>query len=253
MNKKVYTCHWFYIILIILAVVSTACDAQTAQGSTKTTTSNELPLLLWEGSALFAEDPTECHHLSVTQDYHTFVGLCDGEQTEVEFVNNSEGGLADMIARFAPFQADTTQGRVTFNGEGEIVGPAWEHAIASWAQFTYAELATGRVGAANRTVLTWNLGEQSGQPNKCQMLFVLAHGYATVGLTPCEGGQMEVITSDWIDPADWEQFDTWLYTNAPLYQDNNYLDGRGTVEMSDTEAVALAEWAETVYAKLIEK
>ena len=64
---------------------------------------------------------------------------------------------------------------------------------------------------------------------------------------------MEVIANDWIDPTDWEQFDTWLYTKRPFYQDNNYLDGFGTVEMSNTEAAVLAEWAETVYAKLIQK
>lgn len=78
------------------------------------------------------------------------------------------------------------------------------------------------------------------------MLLVLGHGYATAGLTLCEGGQMEVITSDWLDPVDWEQFDVWLYNNAPFHQGNNYLDGRGTVEMSVTEAAVLAGWAETV-------
>lgn len=245
--------NWFYTILVILTMVSSACAAQSAQGLAETPTNNAAPLLLWEGPALFAEAPTECHRLSVTQDYQAFVGLCDGEQTEIEFVTNREGGLADIIAHFAPFQADTSRGRITFKGNGEIAGPAWERAITNWAQFTHAELVNGRVGAANRTVLAWNLGEQSGQPDKCQMLLVLGHGYATAGLIPCEGGQMEVITNGWIDPADWEQFDTWLYSNAPFYQDNNYLDGRGTVEMSAKEANALVEWAETMYAKLIQK
>ena len=245
--------NWLCVVLTILILVGSACAAQTAQGSAKTATNDEAAVVLWEGPALFAEDSTECHRLSVTQDYRAFVGLCDGEQTVVEFVTNREGGLDDMIARFAPFQADTPQGRITFNGHGEIAGPAWEHAIANWAQFTHAELASGRVGAANRTVLAWNLGEQSNQPNKCQMLLVLVHGYATAGLTPCAGGQIEVITSDWIDLADWEQFDTWLYTTAPFYRDNNYFDGRGAIELSAKEVAVLAEWVETVYAKLIQK
>ena len=221
--------NWLCVVLTILILVGSACAAQTAQGSAKTATNDEAAVVLWEGPALFAEDSTECHRLSVTQDYRAFVGLCDGEQT------------------------DTPQGRITFNGHGEIAGPAWEHAIANWAQFTHAELASGRVGAANRTVLAWNLGEQSNQPNKCQMLLVLVHGYATAGLTPCAGGQIEVITSDWIDLADWEQFDTWLYTTAPFYRDNNYFDGRGAIELSAKEVAVLAEWVETVYAKLIQK
>ena len=249
---------WFYIIPIIMTVAGMACGVQPAQSSAEATAvnsppataaNNETALLLWEGPALFAEDQTECHHLVVTRDNRAQIGQCDREQTEVEFVTNREGGLADMISRFAPFQADTPQGRLTFNGQGEIAGPAWERAITGWVQFTYAELASGRVGAANRTVLAWNLGEQEGQ---CQILLVLSHGYATAGRTPCEGGQMEVIASDWVDTTNWEQFDAWLYNRAPLYQDSSYLDGRGTTEMSLEEANALAGWAETVYAKLVQ-
>ncbi|MDX1520990.1 MAG: SH3 domain-containing protein, partial [Anaerolineae bacterium] len=87
---------------------------------------------------------------------------------------------------------------------------------------------------------------------QCQMLLVLADGYATAGLTPCEGGQMQVLASGWVEPAQWEQFDTWLYNRGPVYQDNSYLDGRGTTEMSSTETAALTEWAKAVYAELSE-
>jgi len=251
--------YWFYITLIILAITGSACGARPVSTSTETpvasvappatatAANNEADLLLWEGPALFAEDQTECHRLRVTNENKAFTGLCAGEPAEVEFVNNQNGGLTDMVARFAPFQTDTPQGRITFNGKGEITGPAWERAITNWAQFTYAELATGHVGAANRTVLAWNLGEQNGQ---CRMLLVLSHGYATAGLTPCAGGQMEVLADGWIDTADWEQFDTWLYNRAPLYQDNNYFDGRGSTDMHTSESAALADWVETVYAKL---
>jgi hypothetical protein len=247
-----------YFILIILTVIGAACGVQAAQSSTETTpvtpppvtkANDEAILLLWEGPALFAGDPTECHRLRLTQDYLAFVGLCDGEQTEVEFGPNQNGGLADMKARFAPFQVDTPQGRLTFKGQGEIASPAWERAVASWARFTYAELATGRAGAANRTGLAWNVGEQGG---RCQMLLVLSHGYATAGLAPCTGGQMEIIASDWVGTAEWEQFDAWLYNRAPLYQDSSYLAGWGTTDMSVEEVAALADWAAAVYARLTE-
>lgn len=206
--------------------------------------------LLWEGPALFAEDQTECHRLRITQDNRVFIGLCAGEQTEVEFVAGGEGGWADMVSRFAPFQSDTPDEHIIFNGRGQIAGPAWERAITTWARFTYAELASGHIGAANRTVLAWNLGEQPDQPGQCRMLIVLAHGYATASLTPCAGGQMQVLAGGWVAPAEWEQFDTWLYSRAPFYQDNSYLDGRGTTAMNAEEAAALAAWAEDVYATL---
>jgi len=246
---------WLYIIFIILTVIGPACGVQSTQSSTETTAATsppaaatgEAPLLLWEGPALFAEDPAECHRLRVTEDYQVHTGLCSGEQTAIEFAATGAGGLAEMAARFAPFQADLPQGRLTFNGQGEIGGPAWQRALTTWAQFTYAELATGHIGAANRTALAWNLGEQEG---RCHILLVLSHGYATAGLSPCTGGQMEVIADDWVDPANWEQFDVWLYNRAPFYQGNSYLDGRGTTEMSSSEAAALAEWANKVYAKL---
>ena len=176
---------WFYIILIIMTVAGMACGVQPAQSSAETTAvisppataaNSEVALLLWEGPALVAEDQTEFHRLVVTKNNRVLIGQCNSEQTGVEFVTNRKGGLADMIARFAPFQADTPQGRLTFNDEGEIAGPAWECAITRWAQFTYAELASGRVGAANRTVLAWSLGEQEGMPDLVGAVSRLCHG-----------------------------------------------------------------------------
>lgn len=247
---------WTYVILITLTVAVWGCGLQQAQSSANPTVTdssttpaanNGVTLLLWEGPALFAEDQTECHRLVVANADQAVIGPCNGQQRQVEFVVNREGGLADMIARFASFQAETSQGRITFNGQGQMADPAWQRAVASWAQFTYAELASGHVGAANRTVLAWNVGEQNG---RCQMLVVLSHGYATAGLTPCAGGQMEVLASGWVGTADWEQFDAWLYNRTSLYQDNNYLDGRGTTKMSAQETAALAKWVKRVYAKL---
>jgi len=245
----------FGLSIILIVMTLSACGVQPSsevdaaelpQETTQPNHAGEM-WLLWEGPALFAEDPTACHRLQITTQGQAFFGPCNGEQAEVDFVTNQNGGLTAMLAHFAPFQADTPQGRITFNGQGAESGPAWERALSSWAQFTYAELASGRTGAANRTVLAWNLGEQTGQ---CQMLLVLAHGYATAGLTPCEGGQMQVLANGWVDTAEWEQFDAWLHNRAPFYQDNNYLDGRGAAEMTTGEAAALAAWAKEVYAKV---
>jgi hypothetical protein len=153
-----------------------------------------------------------------------------------------------MLARFAPFALNRPNERLVFNGQGQISGPEWQRAITIWAQTTQAQLATGHVGAANNTVLAWNLGQEV---NQCRMLLVLAYGYATAALNPCEGGQMQVLANDWIDPADWSQFDSWLYTRAPFYQQNSYFDGRGTDETNAAEADALADWAERVYTRLV--
>jgi hypothetical protein len=207
-------------------------------------------LLAWQGPALFGEDANLCQRLLVTTDYRTFVGPCEGDLTQVEFAVDNTGGVLDMLAHFAPFQADTDFGSITLRGHGEEAGPAWERAVASWAQVTSAELATGHVGAANRTALAWKVGETGGL---CRMLLVLTHGYATVVEAPCSGGQAQPVAAGWVDSAAWAQFDRWLSDVMPFYQDNNYLDGRGKREMSTEEAAALGEWAMTVYAQLMEE
>ena len=248
------------IIFIIAGLVGSACNIQpgAAVEDNPSPTAAAQPadidetLLLWEGPALFAEDQTECHRLRLTADDRAMVARCAGEATEVDFVANQNGGWDEILSRFGPFEMETTDGRIDFRGMGDIGGPAWERAITVWAQYTYAELASGRISAAGHTVLAWNLGEYPLQPGQCQMLIVLLHGYATAGLVPCAGGQMQVIASNWLDTADWEQFDTWLYNRASYYQGNSYFDGRGTTEMSDSETIALAEWAKTVYTKLIQ-
>jgi hypothetical protein len=192
---------WRFTFLITVAFMALACvgaqpgavvvettpapaatsEAPTAAPVIEPQAESDQTLLLWEGPALFAEDQSECHRLQLTAANQALLGPCAGEQREVEFNPSGEGALADMIARFAPFQAETAEGRLTFNGQGQIGGPAWERALTVWASVTYAELATGHVAAASRTVLAWRVAEQEEQ---CQMLLVLAHGYATRSLVP---------------------------------------------------------------------
>ncbi|MDX1523366.1 MAG: hypothetical protein R3264_17205, partial [Anaerolineae bacterium] len=95
---------WLVALLTIVAVVGLACVGQPDEvasldvpvepaevvnvvaGSPLPTPAQPAddnagaPLLLWEGSALFAEDPAECHRLRLTQDYQAFLGLCDGQE-----------------------------------------------------------------------------------------------------------------------------------------------------------------------------
>jgi hypothetical protein len=98
--------------------------------------------------------------------------------------------------------------------------------------------------------MSWFLGEVPDHPGDCQHLVVLSHGYAYSNITPCEGGDIKEQVGGWVETAEWEQFDTWLYNQAPVYQDNNYFSGQSSAEMSEAEAAELAEWAKTVYAQV---
>jgi len=207
--------------------------------------------LIWNGAILpTGEQGETCNSLTLTTDNRALLGPCDGTPTEAELFGTQAQEWPELLARFAPFETETSDERIVFRGTGDVGGPAWERAITFWARITTAELAFGRVSATGPTVLAWNLGPVPGESDTCRRLIVMAYGYATAGLTPCEGGPMEVTSSGWLDTAAWEQFDAWLYNNAPFYQNDSYLDGRGATQMNSAEAAALESWAKTVYANL---
>ncbi len=208
-------------------------------------------VLLWAGSVLPSGEKGEgCTSLTITIAGQAKVGPCDGEQQEVEFMPNLGREWSDIVARFAPFETEMPNERIVFNGRGDLAGSVWQRAVTAWARLAAAELASGKISATGPTVLAWNLGELPDQPGICQRLIVLVYGYATAATTPCAGGNTIDSVSGWIDPADWEQFDAWLYASAPVYQNDNYLDGRGSAEMSEADVAALAAWARAVYDKI---
>lgn len=230
---------------------SSPSTAATPTGETVDATPNQGNeiALQWTGSLLPSGEPGEsCHNLTITAAGQAMAGPCDGERQDVSSRLGQE--WRDIVTRFAPFETENPDERIVFKGQGELAGPVWERAVTAWARLAAAQLSSGQVSATGPTVLAWNLGEVSDQPGVCQRLIGLIYGYATAALTPCEGGDTISSTSGWIDPADWEQFDAWLYANAPVYQDDSYLDGRGTAEMSQAEISALTAWAQMVYEKI---
>ncbi len=222
----------------------------TSAGQPSSPESGDNAALVWSGSILpGGETGGVCSSLTLTTGSQALVGPCDGAQTEVPLSYNHDQDWTQILARFAPFELETPAERIDFRGQGEISGPAWERAITAWARISAAELGSGKVSATGRTVLAWTLGELPDQPGSCRRLIVLIHGYAVAATGPCQGGPTESSTGGWIDTADWEQFDRWLYGSTPLYQDDNYLDGRGSRAMSANEVEALSTWARTVYDK----
>lgn len=206
--------------------------------------------LIWEGISLANSPQGDCVGLTLSVDGQARIGPCGAVDTPVEFLADQPGGWTEILARFAPFEQEIPDGRIVFRGQGQIGSPAWQRAISSWAEFTYAELASGRVSASGRTVMSWWLGELPDQPGLCRHLVVLTHGYTNANITPCAGGQVQDTVIGWIDPAAWDQFDAWLVDRAPVYQDNDYFSGEGTSAMSEADIAALADWAGQVYAGL---
>jgi hypothetical protein len=207
-------------------------------------------LLEWEGYTEMGDgDASVCKHLTLTTDQATF-GVCAGEPETQPFPGNTMSEWADIQTNFAPFILETAQDRLQFNGQGGRAGEAWQRALLAWTHFTYGQLASGRVSAAGRTALSWHFGEIAEQPGQCLHLTVLVYGYAYVEQRPCAGGEPQILGAGWLTDEEITQFDALFYSHAPLYEGDNYLDGRGEQEWSEAEIGGLAGWAEQVQTRL---
>ena len=98
--------------------------------------------------------------------------------------------------------------------------------------------------------MSWFFGQMPDQAQVCEHLTVLSYGYAYAETANCEGGEIIDATGDWLTDAEMIQLDQWLYGRAPLYVERNYLDGQGHEQMSEAEAIAVAQWAATVRARI---
>lgn len=199
--------------------------------------------ILGDGGAV-----TECHRLAVAADGTTWAGSCD--QAEVE-TQAAPFQWAEILERFAPFVYKSGEGDLIFAGQGDLYHSAWQRALVAWAQISHAETVSGRVSATSRTALSWWLGEVEGETGVCRHLIVLSHGYAYANADPCTGGETETVAQGWLTTEEMAAFDGWIYQAAPTYAEDSYLDGRGEQELSQDELAQLAEWAETLYQRLV--
>jgi hypothetical protein len=224
--------------------------APTSEPSSPPSGRGEEVVLTWEGDPLPDDNQAECRSLRLTAAGQAMLGPCGAVENPGQMLAGQAREWSEMLVRFAPFTAETIQGRVDFQGQGQITSPAWQRAIAAWARFTYLELSSGRVSASVRTVLSWWVGEVADRPGYCRHLVVLISGYAYTDILPCDGHEAQAVAGGWLDTAEWDKFDAWLYQQAPLYQGDNYLSGLGTAEMSEDEVAALTDWATDVYTRL---
>jgi hypothetical protein len=261
--------RWLQMFLFsLLLVISCGCAVQPASqpeatgtqapGPEATAEEELLPdtassgdaALAWEGDPDLGDNQADCLSLRLTASGEATIGPCGEAGTPAELLAQQQQTWTGMLNRFAPFEYESEQERVVFEGQGDIASPAWERAIASWARFTYMQAASGRVSASVQTVMSWWLGETPGQPGYCRHLVVLNYGYAYANIDPCEGGQTAESVAGWLETSEWEPFDAWLYDRAPVYEGDNYFAGLGTTEMSEAEVESLSEWAEGVYTRL---
>lgn len=208
------------------------------------------PALVWEG-----EVAGVCQSLLLADDGRAAFGPCDAPHTPMTL--HEELGRVEELSRFrerfASFQADTVNGMVVFEGEGdETASLAWERAVAAWAGLVRLELEAGRSGASWGLALAWN-EELEGDPERCRFLQVQVYGYAYASTAQCEGGDPEDVGRGRLTDDEWETFDELYYAREPLDEDRLVFTGRGDEALSDDEIATLNDWAAGIYDRLGEE
>lgn len=207
--------------------------------------------LVYQGpQELGLDDPTQCTTMSLDRSQNVTLGACDGTSRLLALGKRFALDWDDIQNRFASFVYQTPTETLTFTGRGTVSGEAWQRAILAWARMTRAELAASRTNATGRTVMSWFFAQVPDQANVCEHLTVLTYGYAYAETVNCEGGEVIDATGDWLTDAELTQLDQWLYSRAPLYVERNYLDGKGSAQMSEAEATAVAQWAAAVRTRI---
>jgi hypothetical protein len=262
LNRVVYTAHGDTVYRLMFVPLDPAMGEAFAQmeelysllmssftfldatGATAPT-GDAASLLSWEGVSADGA----CLSLTILPDGEAQVGLCGDAPKTVEISTGPESEWAAVQSHFASMDAETPRGRIRFQGQGTASGAAWERALSAWAWFTAQELHAGRTSAAGRTALAWRLGESADQAGQCEMLLVMAYGYAYANLVPCEGnGQSQPLAQGWLETAEWETFEGWLTNRARVEGEAGYLDAQGSEPLAAEE---LDAWAAAVFERLV--
>lgn len=204
------------------------------------------PIAMWTG----AVDNGSCQD-AVLGSAGVAFGYCGGgPKLGGKYVSPARlATLAALGARYAPFDAVTDSGTITFMGTGDRTATPEEQLwLASWAQTVVMEAASG----VSMTTLEWDLGPTDDMETTCMRLAVLTRGEAYAETRLCAGGDAQDLVIGWLEPAELEQLSTWLRDFAPLTAENGYVAGTGTQPAGAEELAAVEQWAAAVWLRLWE-
>jgi hypothetical protein len=233
------------------------------------------PILIYERHY---EGSESCSRLSLAGDGQGATGSCDGRsQQPVRIPEVHVPLLAEMAARFAPFQitveSDYWASQFILQGQGEIASPAWQRAIARWADRMWKDVrhSSPWCVACDTALYRW-LPEVPGRPGYCGRLTVLDYGQASAWIEACSdpSSDREFSGWAWLETDEWETFDRWLSdhthfcvssrSDCSWFEDAetpcdtlaglSCFSGLGEQEMSEEALAELTNWAERVFTRL---
>ncbi len=201
--------------------------------------------LTWEG-----EIDGACYSLTIQADGEAAVGVCGDEPSATATLDAANVEWAAIQQHFGAIQAETSAGKITFQGQGSAQGDLWAQALATWASFTAMEMNAGRTSASARTILAWQVTDSAEHSGQCSHLVVLAYGYAYANLIPCEGnGESTQVAAGWLTDTELDTILDWVTNGARVENEAGYLDAKGSTPVSPEE---IGTWAKAIYARMIQ-
>lgn len=146
-------------------------------------------------------------------------GACDARMDTGPLQSNRLAELADRIAAYAPFQAETAAGTIAFQGRGDRpAAPAEQRALAEWARLVLEEMQSGKSNADLGLALAWR--RQGGVAGFCEELLIYRDGSGSATDCKLNAAGARALR---LDAAQLEQLYAWL-------------DGFRAIEYSHTDA-----------------
>ena len=216
-------------------------------------TGETLPGLVWQSP----EEPCQRVEISARQVNY---GACGAPLSAGRLDGVRLAEMANYLAAYAPFEAETPSGWISFRGQGSLkTGPAEQRALAEWARLMLLEAQSGRSTPDQGLALAWH--REGGIAGFCDDLLVYAYG--RVQATNCKSSPADARTLQ-LDAAQLEQLFTWLDGYLPIqdYQTDPatadamtrelLLNGTGSRAAGDAEKQALSDFASALYAQAME-
>jgi len=164
--------------------------------------------------------------------------------------------LADFVATYAPFEAQTPAGDITFKGQGSTTtGPGDQRMIAEWARLVVSEVSAGGSDPSLGVALSWQ--REGGIAGFCDDLAVyvtgLLHG------SSCRAQTTQKLSDRRMSPRELEQLYGWLDQYAPFtfhHDDGAAADsmaidltfkGQGSAEADDATQQQILTFAQDLY------
>lgn len=211
---------------ITLAAGETEYVYRTDERGTSLRREMDTPLTVFFGPAqpLAAWHNPECTESAALTPEGISFGACGRSSITSPW---PEGGLPAVLLHFletfAPFEAETPIGKLTFNGSGtQIAAPAEQRAIAEWLKIQFLAAQSGRAEADWGLALTYR--RQGGFAGFCDEMKIYLDG--SVLLSSCK----DVDVDYRLDVEQLEQFYAW-YDNLQAIE-YDYTDAAVTDALS---------------------